>query len=155
MPQQPISNVKALSVLHFSLFIGQIMFAGIAAYLIYSKNFTLVVAGKELLPVIGGGVVGISVALVIAAFAMFKKKIENIRTSADGTAEKLSRYRATSIIRWAMLEAPTLLVVIAFLLTGQQVLLMVAAVQLMIFYYTKPTAAKVAQDLGISDEEVQ
>ncbi len=131
------------------------MFAGIAAYLIYSKNFTPVTTGEELLPVIGGGVVGMSVVLVIAAFAMFKKKVENIRTSADSTAEKLSRYRATSIIRWAILEAPTLLVIIAFLLTSQQVLLIIAAVLLLIFYYTKPTASKVAQDLGISEEEVQ
>lgn len=154
MPQQPISNIKALTVLHFSLFIGQIMFAAIAAYLIYSKTFAPVFTNDELIPVITGGVIGLSVSLVMLAFAMFKKKVTNIRQNADGIAEKLTAYRATSLIRWALLELPALLIIICFLLTGNEVLLIVVGALLLLFFFTKPTAAKVAQDLGISEEEV-
>ncbi len=155
MPQQPISNVKALAVLHFSLFMGQIMFAVIAAYLIYSKSFYPVVTGEDLQVMIGSGIMGFCVALVIAAFIMFKKKVEKIRLDADDVPGKLSAYRAASIIRWAMLEAPVILAVISFLLTGRYSLLIVAAVLLLIFFYTKPSSFKVAQDLSISEEEVK
>ena len=155
MPQQPISNLRALSVLHFSLFIGQLMFAGIAAYLIYSKSIKPTLSNEEVVIMVGAGVIGLAVALVIAAFAGFKKKVEKTRLNADAITEKLKAYRASSIIRWAMLELPTLLAIIVFMLTANQMLLIVVVSLLLLFYYTKPTSFKVAQDLGINEEEVQ
>ncbi len=154
MPQQPITNVRALSVLHFSLFIGQLMFAGIAAYLIYSKSFKPVFANQEKVTMIGGGVIGMSLALVIAAFGLFKKRVEKIRLNGDVIPEKLNAYRASSVIRWALLEVPTILTIIAFLLTGNKFLLIVVAATLLLFYFTKPGNSKVANDLGINEEEV-
>ena len=155
MPQQPISNVRALSVLHFSLFMGQLVFAGIAAYLIYSKSFKPAFNNEEMVIMMGAGVIGLSVTLVIAAFAGFKKKLETIRLNADNIPEKLTAYRASSVIRWAMLEVPTLLTIIVFMLTFSQMLLIVVAALLLLFYYTKPSSFKVAQDLGINEQEVQ
>ena len=154
MPQQPIANIKALTLLHFSLFIGQLMFAGIAGYLVYSKSFNPVFNSEDVIVIVLSAVIGLSVALIIAAFTMFKNKVEKIRINADAVPEKLTAYRATSIIRWAMLEAPTILTIICFLLTGKYSLLIIAAVLLLIFFYTKPTTFKVAQDLSIREEEV-
>lgn len=154
MPQQPISNIKALTLLHFSLFIGQLMFAGIAGYLVYNKSFKPVFNSEEVIVIVVSGVIGLSVALIMLAFILFKKKVEKIRINADAVPEKLTAYRATSIIRWAMLEAPAILAIICFLLTGKYSLLIIVAVLLLIFFSTKPTTFKVAQDLGISKEDV-
>lgn len=154
MPQQPITNIKALTLLHFSLLVGQLMFAGIAVYLIYSGSFTQVFKSDEIVILVGSAAIGLSSALVITAFSMFKRRVEKIRINAVAVSEKLTAYRATSIIRWAMLEAPTILTIICFLLTGRYALLIIIAVLLIIFFYTKPTTFKVAQDLGIREEEV-
>ncbi|RYF89505.1 MAG: hypothetical protein EOO03_05895 [Chitinophagaceae bacterium] len=155
MPQQPISNVKALSVLHFSLFVGQIMFAGIAAYFIYSKSFNPPFWEAGIRMGIIAGLAAFSWGLALLAFNLFKKKVEKIRMNGDGVTDKLTAYRAGSIIRWAMLEAPVLLTIVCFLVTGEYYLLIIVAVLLMVFYYTKPSTSKVAQELGISEEEVK
>jgi len=54
-----------------------------------------------------------------------------------------------------MIEAPVLLIIIGYLLTGISALLPALAVMLIIFIYTKPTIAKAASQLGISEEEVK
>lgn len=154
MPQQPIANVKALSVLHFSLFIGQVMFAFMAGYLIYSTSFEPVITNDEQVLVLGAGVIGLSLTLVIAAFVLFKKKVEKISLNPAVVTEKLTAYRASSIIRWAMLEVPTILTIVVYLLTGNEVLLIVVGVLMLVFYYAKPRISKTAQDLGLTEEEI-
>lgn len=154
MPQQSISNVKALSVLHFSLFIGQVMFAFMAGYLIYSTSFEPVITNDEQVLVLGAGVIGLSLTLVIAAFVLFKKKVEKISLNPAVVTEKLTAYRASSIILWAMLEVPTILTIVVYLLTGNEVLLIVVGVLMLVFYYAKPRISKTAQDLGLTEEEI-
>ena len=155
MPQQPLSTIKALSVMHFSLFIGQLMFAGIAIYLQYTKVFSAVIKNEELLLLIVPYLIGLAVAFVIMSTFSYKKKVEEIKANDQSIPEKLAAYRAASIIRWAMIEAPVLLIIIGYLLTGISALLPALAVMLIIFIYTKPTIAKAASQLGISEEEVK
>jgi DMSO reductase anchor subunit len=154
MPQQPLSTIKALAVMHFSLLVGQLMFAGIAFYLKYTQVIRDVIKDEEVRLLVVPGLLGVAVVLVMASFLSFKKKIAVIRKSEQAVTEKLTAYRAASIIRWAMLEAPVLLIIIAYLLTGKQVLWGVIAVLLLLFLYTKPTVAKAASELGITEAEV-
>lgn len=154
MPQQPLSTIKALAVMHFSLLVGQLMFAGIAFYLKYTQVIRDVIKDEQVRLLVVPGLLGVAVVLVMASFFSFKKKIAVIRNSEQTVTEKLTAYRAASIIRWAMLEAPVLLIIIAYLLTGIEVLLGVIAVLLLLFLYTKPTVAKAASELGINEAEV-
>lgn len=131
------------------------MFTGIAGYLVYSKSFNPVFNSEDVIVIVVSAAIGLSVALIITAFTMFKNKVEKIRINADAVPEKLTAYRATSIIRWAMLEAPTILTIICFLLTGKYSLLIIAAVLLLIFFYTKPSPAKMMQELAMSRGEVE
>lgn len=140
--------------MHFSLFIGQIIFTGIAVYLIFSKSFNPAISREDLVILMGSCSIGFAVAMGIVAFAMFKKKVEKISLSDGSISEKLAAYRASTIIRWAMLELPALFMIIFFLLTGYYMLLVGVAVLFLLFYFTKPTIAKVAQELRISEEEV-
>jgi hypothetical protein len=155
MPEQPLSNIKALSVMHFSLLMGQIMFAGIAAYLVYTKSLSVLVNSEEVIAIAGPGLTGLAVAFVLIGFYSYNSKLKKLSTNEMAIQEKLSRYRAANIIRWAILEAPTLLAIIAFLLTGKPFFILVIAVLLCLFIYTKPGTAKAAKELGINEVDVQ
>ena len=155
MPQQPLSTIKAMAVMHFSLLTGQLMFAGIAYYLKYTKVFSSVIKDEQVLLLIVPALIALAVIFTMISYFSFKKKVESISKNDQPVTEKLAAYRAASIIRWAMLEAPVLLLIIGFLLTGTSGLLLVIAVMLIMFVYTKPTIAKTAAQLGLREEEVK
>jgi hypothetical protein len=151
--QQPVSNIKALNLLHFSLLIGQFVFAAIAWYLSYSGTMKSMATGENIKYIVMG-VSALGLLMVILSFSLYKKKIEDLRNSGIATKDKLMSYRAANLIRWAMLEAPVLLAIIAFMLTGHFNFLLLAAAILILFISTKPTASKTAAELGISEEEI-
>ncbi|MBC7936548.1 MAG: hypothetical protein H7Y86_14455 [Rhizobacter sp.] len=150
MQQQPASNIKALSILHFSLLIGQIVFAAIGYYLVYSKSMGSINLGENAKFVVIG-VAAIGLIMVTLSFSMYKKKLAALKDSTQPANEKLLAYRAASIIRWAMLEAPVLIAIVGFMLTGNYNLLVVTGVILLLFISTKPTASKAAAELSISE----
>lgn len=153
MIQQPVSNIKALSLLHFSLLIGQVVFAAIAYYLFYSGTLKPMAAGENTKYIVMG-VGALGFLMVILSFSLYRKKTERLRNSNIPAKDKLISYRAANLIRWAMLEAPVLLAIIAFMLTGHYNFLLLAAAILIGFISTRPTAPKAAAELGISEEEI-
>src|SRR5665647_1378787 len=99
-------GIKALSILHKTLLLGQIIFAAVAFYLIYSNSFRAALKQQEkILQVI---------ALVICAAGFyfgttfFKRKLLQIRDSQVATTARFSTYRSACIIQWALLEGPCL-----------------------------------------------
>lgn len=153
MQQQPASNIKALSILHFSLLTGQLVFAAIAYYLRFSGTMPTVDFGTDPTFIVIG-IAAIGAVLTVLAFTMYNKKIAALRDNSLPAAEKMNAYRAASLIRWAMLEAPVLLAIIAFMLTGNYNLLIIMGIILALFIVTRPTIAKAAADLSISESEV-
>ena len=153
MQQQPPSNIKALSILHFSLLIGQLVFAAIAYYLVTSGSMKAIDTGKNTQFILIG-VAAIGLILVVLSFSMYKKKVALIKDSVQPVKEKLVAYRAASLIRWAMLEAPVLIAIIAFMLTGHYNFLILAGAILLLFLSTRPTVSKAAAELSISEDEV-
>lgn len=153
MQQQPVSNIKALTVLHFSLLVGQVVFAVIAYYVRYSGTMPLMdmsTNGKF----VTIGIAVFALLLAVFAFSMYKKKVEAIKINAAPLKEKLSAYRAASIIRWAMLEAPVLVAIVMYMLTGDYNLLILIGVILLLFITTRPTVSKAAAELSMSEDEV-
>lgn len=128
------------------------MFAAIAFYLVYSQSFTPQFHN-------GGGVswivavTALSLFLVLAAFLLYKRKVEKIRNNPAPLSQKLTAYRAASIIRWAMLEGPVLLNIICFMLTGDYNFLWLTVAILLIFVFTKPSLKIMMQELDLSEDE--
>lgn len=152
MQQQPVSNIKALGILHFSLLIGQLVFAAIAYYLVASGSMKPIDMGTNTQFIVIG-VAAIGLILVALSFSMYKKKILVIKESNQPAKEKLVAYRAASLIRWAMLEVPVLIAIIAFMLTRHYNFLILAGAILLLFLSTRPTASKAAAELSISEDE--
>lgn len=153
MQQQPVSNIKALSILHFSLLTGQLVFAAIAYYLFVSGSMTAIDFGKNIQFIVVG-VAALGLLLAVLSFSMYRKKITVIKESNQPVKEKLVAYRAANLIRWAMLEAPVLIAIIAFMLTGNYNFMILAGAILLLFITTRPTVSKAAAELSISEDDV-
>lgn len=153
MQQQPVSSIKALSLLHFSLLVGQLVFAAIAYYLNSSGTISVIDFGEKERYILLA-VAALALLLVALALVFYKNKIAAIRAAAEPAKEKLIAYRAASLIRWAMLEAPVLIAIVAFMLTGNYNFLIIAAVVLLLFLSTKPSAAKAVTEISVNEDEL-
>lgn len=153
MQQRSNTGTRALGILFFSMLMGQVIFALLAYYM--NASGTMIVAvladnGKNILVAIAG----LALLLAIGSFIFYRKKITAAKESAQTVQGKLDVYRSANIIRWALLEAPVLLAIIAFMLSGNKDILFVIAAMLLLFISTKPSVAKAAAALSLSEEEV-
>ncbi|RYY70012.1 MAG: hypothetical protein EOO13_07915 [Chitinophagaceae bacterium] len=152
MQQQPLTNFRSLTVLHFSLLVGQVMFAAIAYYTVYSGSMGKMDLGKNETAILIA-VATFALAMIVLSFSMYKKKIALLKDNNQPVKEKLMAYRAANLIRWAMMEAPVLLAIVLYMLTGDYNYMIIAGAILILFAITRPTVSKAASELSISREE--
>jgi len=153
MQQKSPSEIKALSILHLALLMGQVLFVLISVFLGYFKN----ISAPSLQPY-SQQLVILSIAVGIACFiganSLFRKKIQKINAEYKPLLERFNDYRAACITRWGLIEFAALFSIVLFLLTNNYIILIVAAILVLLFFSTRPLLPKVASDLGISEIEL-
>lgn len=141
--------VKAISILHIALLIGQLLFGMIMLTLVSLKQ-TGSFGEKD------NSQLWLAACIVIAALAffisnlIFKKKLELINKNNESVSKKLEAYRAASINRWAVLEAATLFCIVIFYRTSDYLIIIIAAVLLSLSYAARPVTEKIVTDLNIT-----
>jgi hypothetical protein len=151
MKQQ--GTLKKLQILHRAMLFGQIVFAAVAFFLLYTNKFTPSLAEKDqLLQVIA---ITISFGGFFIGSTIFKKKLQQARDSATDIKLKADAYRLASIIQWTLLEGPCLLCIIFFLLVGNYAFLALAAAIMFWFALNGPSKIKVMMLLRLSEEEME
>lgn len=152
---QPTSPyIKALSVLHYALLGGQVMFTFI---------FILVLSiGKNYEPALSSWAQPVLLVCAIIAilayfvsYSFYKRKLEGINSSSDTASQKLEIYRGVNITRWAIMQFATLLCIILFFVTANFYILIVVAVMLLLFFSVRPSTSKVMEDLSVSESDLQ
>ncbi len=154
MQQTNPPEVRALSILHTALLMGQFLFALIAFFLGFTKKMSsssLQQYSQQLL--IFSIVVG--VVAYIVANRLFAKKVEQIKADYKPVSDKFNDYRAASLLRWGLIEFASLLSIILFLTTNYSFILAVAVVLIFLFFFTRPTLQKIAADMGVSEMEIE
>ncbi|MEP7236757.1 MAG: hypothetical protein ABI685_02790 [Ferruginibacter sp.] len=146
------SALKLLYILHKALLMGQLIFAGVCAYLVYTKAITP--AAAELEKILQVVALIITAGGVYAGIVIFKKKLLQIRDMQSDVKEKFAVYRSASIIQWALLEASSLFCIICFFLTGNYAFLALAAVIMFLFLMAAPSKNKILTQLQISESEL-
>jgi hypothetical protein len=151
MPQS--NSIKALQILHTAMMMGQVLFAAIAVFIVY-KNGRLVLsdAVDKALQVV---VVLIALPLIIFGMKWYQKKVLQIRNNNNTPAQKFEEYRATIIKVLAMVEAPAILSIIAFLLTGNWAFIAMFAMLLLFFASLQPTKIKLLLLLALSEKDLE
>ncbi len=152
MAEIQLSSIRKLSLLHKVMFFTQIAFAGICFYLSYSDTVPPGI-DKETEKILQVAALVFSAAGFFGGTFLMKKKILEARAMSGTVQQKFNLFKSFAILQWAMLEGPTLLCIIIFLLSGNYALLVLAAVLLICFGMLAPTRAKVAFQLSLSDAE--
>lgn len=146
---QKTSPVAILNTLHKALLMGQVLFAAVSFYLVYTKVFTA--PAKELEKYLQvAALLAVAIGLY-AGLTIFKKRLQQINDTTTGAKEKFEKYRTAVIIQWSLLEAPALFCIICFMVTGNYAFLALAVVVMFLFVMMAPSKMKIMLQLQISE----
>jgi len=143
-------EIKSLIIVHTAMLFVQIVFAGVA-YGVSSQvkpvdeNFERALQTVAAILALAGGT---------AAFVLFKKKVKVLQETRNGFSEKITDYRAASIVKFALLEAPSLFCSIGYFLTQQVSFLLLCIVLILVFAGQKPTVNMMMYDMNVGRDEL-
>ena len=141
------SFLKTMSIIFFALLAGQLIFIAIAFFIVtknppQSQNDDML---NIIVPILVGS------GLFISNF-MFRQLLGKIKN--DSSFEiKLEAYRSALIIRYALLEGPSIFSTVAYLLSGNIIFLAFSGVMVLAFMTNMPSRNKATQDLNLSSIE--
>lgn len=146
-------SFKALKIIHLALVAGPVTFVIVSWLLVARGAMGKEAQAQELIFIILSLVLaGITLA---AGRIVFAKRLEAIRQMEADSKSKLYAYLSASIPYWAMTEAPAMFSLVGFLLTGSRILLGIGLCLIVYLIFQKPTVQKMANDLGISESEIE
>lgn len=138
------NDIKALNILWLALIIGQLLFALVIIFIIYTGTVAPMPEMKEIFFI--GALVLASLG-IMTGNRIFKSRLE-IAKQQPSLAEKMNIYRAALIIKLALFEGPSLFAIIGYFLTGDIKILIPAALIVLLFMMSRPSKAKIMADLG-------
>lgn len=143
--------LRALTILHGSLMVGQIVMAGIFYFIFNAEKepITGVAAASQSWVYIAGGATILGVLMSAQLFANQLKKAK----SAHSFDEKMMGYRSALITRYAVLEAPSFIAIVGYFLTNNLLLFIFVGMILFLFLMYRPTRAGMVSDLELSPAE--
>lgn len=145
-----IADIKALKIIHAAMTIGQVLFAALMTFLWFAGM--LATADGSLADIL----LIISVFFIlfgtITSQLLFQSRL-NLARKETTLPNKLAAYRSALIIRYALIEAPSLFTVIAALLTGNPLFLLLAGMIIVFFLTLYPSTTRIALHLGLEPEE--
>ncbi len=135
---------KTLNIIYLALIGGQLAFFAVVF-------FVLKPAPQEddffqmLVPIV-------SIMTIVASFFIYKMLKEKA-TEMDSLEDKVTHYRTSNIVRYALVEGGNLFAIVVFLLTGQTFLLAFFALGLIVFFFYRPSVQGFINDFEMSDGE--
>lgn len=143
------SYFRQLNVLFFALAAGQLLLTAVFFFLINGQE---AVSDKSSVNVF---MIVVSVMLLnafIVSHFLYKRQLERLK-KYDTLIQKMTGYRSVLIIRLAIVETATIVSLIAFYLTGEQVFLGTAGISFAYFLFLKPVKEKIGRDLELNADE--
>jgi hypothetical protein len=126
-----------------------ILFLGIAVYIHLIRTDD---SPAEYSLVLGIVSVAVTFGSAGTGYFIFSRMLRNIREDQPLT-KKLGTYRAASLIKYAMIEAPVLLNTLFYLLTGAVTFIYLTVILLLVYLTDRPSAQKIMERLPLSPEE--
>jgi hypothetical protein len=143
-------DIRAMKIIHAAMLAGQLIFAAVVFYLVYTRIFEnsssdTDILFKYLVPAmaLGGFLIG---------NILFRKLIQVARKYPD-LKEKLTAYRGALITSYAIPEGCSLFAIIAALLTSQLLYLGIAVIVMFYFLTLRPRPERIVKDLDLSPSE--
>jgi hypothetical protein len=149
-PQSSKEFFRALLIIFLGLITGQILFGLVCLFLNQMEDWQPVAA--ELKQVFMYVVPVFIIGGYLGGKMLFKRSMKAAQNKA-ALSEKLAEYRSASIVRYALLEGPSMLALISYLITGELSFLVMAAFIIAIFLTIIPTPQKAISDLELDGNE--
>ena len=149
-----LDQIKSLRILHVAFVMSQLIFASVVFYLIKGSQMQPVLTELGDNEKIKTILVGLATVLIVGGDGLFTRSISAINAGSLSVQEKLERYKKTAVIRYAMIEAPSLLFIIFALLTADAKNLVYAVVLILILIFTRPTLAGIAKQLKVTENDL-
>jgi hypothetical protein len=136
---------KSIQIIFYAMIAGQLIFLFISVFLVQSGNIStredlfLILFVIDLMIIVPAIVIG----------PIFYRSFMNRVNYGMSVSEKLNLFRQGTIIKLALVEAPTIFSILGFLLTASVVFLIIAVGVLILFFFHKPTLEKFAEDFKI------
>ena len=83
---------------------------------------------------------------------LFRKQIQDIKIE-ENLGNKLGKYQAASIIKYALIKGPTFIAIAAYYLSGSALHLVIAITLTVYLYAQKPNRLKLKKELPLTLEE--
>lgn len=149
LPSTVGAYIKALKIIFLALIAGLVMFVVVAWFLRMTGAF------PENFP--NGYLVLLFILLFAAAsigagIYVFRKRLQSDAGKVS-LADKLSIYRDALIIRYVTSEAPAFFAIIAFLLTGNMIILGIGIAIIAYFATLWPSVEKMAEEMNLNPDE--
>ena len=141
---------RTLSIMHIALIIGLVFFSLIVIYLIISRQLTGDIGLAHIFLYI---VSLFTLAGLFGSNLIYKNKIAKIKTNNDLMA-KMTNYRSAMIIRWAFLEGPAFLSIVAIMLSSNLIFLSFTGLIIARMIYLRPTMKTAIFDLELDQKEI-
>ena len=141
---------RTLTIIHSSLVLGLVLFCAIAYF--QSDGFTVSMENEfdifiYVVPLIG-------MAGYFGSQYVFKNLLNTIKSS-DDLGIKLGKYRTASLIKFAILEAPAILALIAFYMTKNALYFVISVCLILYLFIQRPTVQRMKNDLPLNLEEIK
>ena len=144
---RPESFMNILKIIHVALCAGLAIFAFIAYYQI--GDFTAQMNQRNifiyLVPVLAAA------GYFLSQF-FFKKQVEAI-SKEESLSVKLGKYQTASIFKYALLEGPGIVALMAYYWSGNALHLVIAIALIVYLFAQRPTADKIKKELPLTYEE--
>jgi len=140
---------NSLYIMYISLILGQVFFAIVTVFLNQSGQIS---------PIIVESKFTLLLVTIFSAFAgiygsnyFFRLKINMVKQT-NGLYNKLVEYRSASIAKWAILEAPSFLAIVAYFLTGDMTFIIITLAIIAFLLMNRPMAEKTCLDLDLDTQ---
>ena len=144
---QPIKILQTLKILHLSVLAGPIAFA-VFAYL-QKQSFNAEMDVSDIFTYI------VPIAAASGYFIgifLFQKRIRSLKKE-DSLQSKLGTYQTALLVKYALLEGPSVLALIAYHLSGNALHLVIAISLLAYLYAQRPTKEQLIKEIPLNLEE--
>lgn len=142
-------TLKTLNTVYFALFMGQMIFFGVAYYL-NTENLQST-ENSELfryfVPIVIIACIGLSYFL----YNLRKKQGQEL----EGLDTKAGHYRVSNIVRYAVVEAGNMLALVSYLMTGSSMFITLFILGMGVFVLYRPSHQRFTSDymLDISEQD--
>ena len=147
MELTPKKYIKTLSTIHLALLGGMLMFVAVSYMQIETNILSFDYENDTfflLVPLLTlGG--------VVASFIVPAKTI-NALPKESSLREKLMAYQTSSIIKYALIEGPSLFAIVSYMQTENLYYLIIAGALMTYFLTLRPSKSKIEMDLSLDFE---